>query len=100
MNAAACCRRSAATDSTGSVGAPPPVGSVTALPSACGALLGAPARSIDLDALLGEVPLRAGVERDRRADRLVLELDVLRFLVDSDEIGLLFEQRLDDRVRH
>src|SRR5512142_580239 len=56
--------------------------------------------SVHLDALFLEVLLRARMERDRRADRLALELDVLRLLVHGDELGLVLEQRLHDRVRH
>src|SRR5690349_17735122 len=57
-------------------------------------------RSVDLDALLFEILLRARVERNRRAQRLALELDVLCLFVHGDELGLLVEQRLDDRVGH
>src|SRR5258705_10051074 len=64
------------------------------------AILVIPASSLDLDALLFEIFLRARMERDRRADRLVLEVDVLRFLVHGHELWFFFEQRLYDAVGH
>src|SRR5688572_25042379 len=54
----------------------------------------------ELDALFREILDRARVPRDRRVLRLlVLELDVLRLLVDADEVLAVVEDRLDDLVR-
>src|SRR5262245_48969656 len=55
---------------------------------------------LELDALLGEVLDRRGVPRDRGGlGLLVLELDVLRFLVDADQVVAMLEDRLHDLVR-
>src|SRR3954469_22893074 len=49
-------------------------------------------RSIELDALFGEVLHRAGVPRDRgRVLLLVLQLDILGLLVHRDDVGLVVE---------
>src|SRR4051812_33259789 len=58
-----------------------------------------PRRSVDLDALFGEVLQGPGVERDRAGRRLLaLELEVDRFLVHRDDVVLSVEDRLDDVV--
>src|SRR4051812_7768397 len=60
---------------------------------------GARSGSLDLDALFRVVLQRARMERDRRSGGLlVLELDVLGFLVDRDDVGLVVEDRLGDVV--
>src|SRR5262249_21567886 len=51
-------------------------------------------------ALLRQVFLRPWMEGDRRADGLVLQVDVLGLLVDGDQVGLLLEQSLHDVVGH
>src|SRR5690349_3860376 len=60
---------------------------------------GNPRVSVDLHAALGEVLERSRVVRDRGGVRLlVLQLEVLGFLVDGDQLVLLVEQGLDDVV--
>src|SRR3989449_9055759 len=54
---------------------------------------------LQLDSLLGEVFDRPGVPGDRRGCLfLVLELEVLRLLVDADQFFLVIEHRLDDAI--
>src|SRR5688500_20189200 len=84
-----------------------PAGTVT--PTAPGTAPGAPdcpgggplkaRRSIQLDAFFGKVLHRAGMEWDRRSGGLlVLELEVLSFLVHVDQVGALVDDGLDDVV--
>src|SRR5438874_7208102 len=55
---------------------------------------------LQIDAFLGEVLHRAGVPgHGRGAFLLVLELDVLGFLVRAYQLVLVIEHRLDDLVR-
>src|SRR5262245_37196857 len=49
--------------------------------------------SIDFDALLRQVFLGSRMEGQRGSDPLILEIDVLGFAMDGDELGLLVEQR-------
>src|SRR5687767_13222404 len=70
--------------------------------SPASALVGASQRAalLDLDALLGEILDRGRMPRDRGGlGFLVLELDVLGFLVHADEIVAMVEHRLRDLVR-
>src|SRR5690349_17920637 len=56
--------------------------------------------SVQLDAFFGEELDRAGMPRDRaRVLLLVLQLEVLRFLVDRDDVRLVVEGGLHDVVR-
>src|SRR3954471_16143145 len=55
---------------------------------------------LQVDALFGEVFHRPGMPRHGRGGLLlVLELDVLSFLVRSHQLVLVVEDRLDDAVR-
>src|SRR5438105_11416466 len=65
----------------------------------CGALSGLRLPLLNLDAFFGEVLHRARMPRHRRGILLlVLELDVLGFLVRTHEVIFVVEHRLDDRV--
>src|SRR5205809_7987784 len=73
--------------------------SASSLTATGGVVLTPGPRSVDLDALLGEVLHGPGVERDRRGGGLlVLELEVERLLVHRDDVVLAVEDRLDDVV--